>query len=437
MYVIVVGLSHKTAPIEIREKVAFPIKEQPAALAKLLSDDHIAEAVILSTCNRTEIYAVANNPEKGKKSLVRFLCDHHSIPERKLSKHLYFYDLEKAIHHLFRVASSLDSMIVGEAQILGQVKEAYTCAFEAEATSIIFNKLFTAALRTGKRVRSETAIGESATSVSSAAVELAERVFEDLQGRTVMILGAGKMSELTAQALKTSGVASVIVSNRTYERAVELARAFKGRAVKFDEFTKHMVETDIVISSTGAPHFILKKEDMVRVMRERRHTPIFLIDIAVPRDIEPKVGDLYNVFLYDIDNLQSVVSSNLAERAKEAEIGEAIIDEEVEGFNAWISSLEVTPTITDLKAKAEAIRSTETEKILKRLSNLSDKERNEISALTKLIMAKLLHEPIVNLKEHQDEKDKYLYVESIRRLFGLEEKGQRTKSVGRKEKERE
>jgi glutamyl-tRNA reductase len=327
-------------------------------------------------------------------------------------------------------------MIVGEAQILGQVKEAYTCAFEAEATSIIFNKLFTAALRTGKRVRSETAIGESATSVSSAAVALAERVFEDLQGRTVMILGAGKMSELTAQALQTSGVTSVIVSNRTYERAVELARAFKGRAVKFDEFTSHMVDADIVISSTGAPDFILRKEDMTKVMRERRHTPIFLIDIAVPRDIEPKVGDLYNVFLYDIDDLQSVVSSNLAERAKEAEIGEAIIDEEVEGFNAWISSLEVTPTITDLKVRAETIRSAETEKIFNKLPDLSEKAKNEINALTKLILAKLLHEPVVNLKKRKDEKDEYLYVESIRHLFGLKETG-RGKSEGRKEKERE
>lgn len=436
MYVLVVGLSHKTAPVEIREKVAFPIEEQPAALAKLLSQDSIAEAVILSTCNRTEIYAVANDLERGKKNLVRFLCEYHPIKEKELIKHIYSYELDKAIHHLFRVASSLDSMVVGEAQILGQVKEAYNCAFEAEATSIIFNKLFTAALRTGKRARSETAIGESATSVSSAAVELAERVFEDLQGRTVMVLGAGEMSELTAQALQTRGVTSVVVSNRTYERAVELARAFNGRAVKFDEFTKHMVDTDIVISSTGAPDFILRKKDMTKVMRERRHAPIFLIDIAVPRDIEPTVGDLYSVFLYDIDDLESVVSSNLAERAKEAEVAEGIIEEEVGEFNSWISSLEVTPTIADLKDKAESIRSAETEDILKKLSNLSEKEKNEINALTKLILAKLLHEPIINLKKRRDEKDRYLYVESIRHLFSLESKG-RTKNKGREEKEQE
>jgi len=229
-------------------------------------------------------------------------------------------------------------------------------------------------------------------------------------------------------------VTSVVVSNRTYERAVELADKFKGRAVKFDEFTKHMVDADIVISSTGSPQFILKKEDMVEVMRRRRHIPIFLIDIAVPRDIEPDVGDLYNVFLYDIDDLESVVASNLAERAKEAEIGEAIIDEEVEQFNSWISSLDITQTIADLKEKAETIRSAETERILKKLSNLSEKEKNEINALTKLILAKLLHEPIVNLKERKNEKDEYLYVESIRHLFGLEAEGRRAKNEGRRTK---
>lgn len=425
MYVVLVGLSHKTAPVELREKLSISPVKQKEALSKLLSYKHVAEAVILSTCNRTEIYAVASDPQGGEKDIIDFLLSYHPINKKELLSHLYFYKLDQAIHHLFRVASSLDSMVVGEAQILGQVKEAYGYALEAEATQTILNRLFTHALRAGKRVRTETAIGESATSVSSAAVELAKNVFEDLEGRTVMVLGAGETSELTVQALQGSGVSSVIVSNRTFERAEELAQIFGGKAVKFDRFGEHMVDADIVISSTGAPHYVVKRDDMVKVMHQRRHAPIFLIDIAVPRDIEPAVGDIYNVFLYDIDDLESVVQSNLAERTREADKAERIVGEEVSGFLAWISSLEVAPTIADLKDKAEAIRAAEIEKLLSKLSNLTDKDRNEVNAVTKLILAKLLHGPIVYLKEHQHEKDEYLHVETLRKLFGLEEKGKR------------
>lgn len=422
MYVMVVGLSHKTAPVELREKLSISSVKQKEALDKLLVYEHIAEAVILSTCNRTEIYAVASDLKKGEKDIIDFLLSYHPINKKELLSHLYFYHLDQAVHHLFRVASSLDSMVVGEAQILGQVKEAYSYALEAEATRAVLNRLFTHALKAGKRVRTETTIGESATSVSSAAVELAKNVFEDLKGRTVMILGAGEMSELTVQALQGSGVSSVVVSNRTFARAEELAQIFGGRAVKFDEFGKYMVDADIVISSTGAPHYVVNRDDMVKVMHQRRHASIFLIDIAVPRDIEPAVGDIYNVFLYDIDDLESVVQSNLAERAKEAEKAERIVEEEVSDFLAWISSFEVTPTIAALKDKAEAIRVAEIEKLLLKLTNLTDKDKNEVNAVTKLILAKLLHEPIVYLKEHQDEKDEYLHVAALRKLFGLGEK---------------
>lgn len=422
MYVIVVGLSHKTAPVELREKLSISPVKQKEALDKLLSYKHIAEAVILSTCNRTEVYAVANDLKGGEKDIIDFLLSYHPIGKKDLLKHLYFYQLDQAVHHLFRVASSLDSMVVGEAQILGQVKEAYGYALEAGATSVILNRLFTYALKAGKRVRTETAIGESATSVSSAAVELAKNVFEDLKGRTAMVLGAGEMSELTVQALQGSGVSSVIVSNRTYKRAEELAQIFGGKAVKFDRFGEYMVDADIVISSTGAPHYVVKREDMVRVMHQRRHAPIFLIDIAVPRDIEPAVGDIYNVFLYDIDDLESVVQSNLSERAREAEKAEQIVGGEVGDFLAWISSLEATPTIASLKDKAEAIRAAEVEKLLSKLTSLSEKEKNEVNAATKLILAKLLHEPIVYLKEHQREKGEYLFIETLRKLFGLGEK---------------
>lgn len=422
MNVVVVGLSHKTAPVSLREKLALSAAEQPEALGELLKSEHVAEAVILSTCNRTEVYGVANDVRAGRDDVIGFLCRWNSLERKQVQDHLYSYELDRAVNHLFSVASSLDSMVIGEAQILGQVKEAYECAFEAGATGIILNRLFTHALKAGKRARSETAIGESATSVSSAAVELAKNVFADLKDRTVMVLGAGEMSELTVQALKGNGVSSVIVSNRTHQRAEELAKAFGGRAVKFDDFERYMADSDIVISSTGAPHYVVQRSDMVDVMRRRRNAPIFLIDIAVPRDVEPAVGDLYNVFLYDIDDLKSVVDSNLAERKREAEKVERIIAEESAELLAWMASLEVTPTIAQLKEKAEGIRAAEVEKILSRLSGLSDKDRNELEAATKLILAKLLHEPIVYLKEHQRDKSEYVDVEVLRKLFKLEEK---------------
>jgi len=421
VYVVVVGLSHKTAPVEIREKLSFPEGKLKESLRRLLSYPHISEGVVLSTCNRTEVYAVCNNPRKGREDIVKFLCDYHELEKRELSRYLYFHDSIDAIHHLFDVAASLDSMVVGEAQILGQVKEAYNHSFEIGATSIIFNRLFRHAFRVGKRVRTETRIGESAVSISYAAVELAKTVFEDLKGHTVMIIGAGKMSELTAKHLLANGVSSVIVSNRTYERAVELAERFQGKAVRFDENIKYMAKADIVISSTGAPHYVVKKDDVAKVMQMRRNRPIFFIDIAVPRDVDPGVNDLYNVFLYDIDDLESVVKANLAEREKEAEKAEAITDGEVEEFLSWLQSLEVTPIVFALKERAESIRRAEMTRVLGKL-DLSEEEKNAINVLTGAIVNKLLHQPIVRIKECANQKDGYVYIESLRRLFGLEEK---------------
>ncbi|MDI6689336.1 MAG: glutamyl-tRNA reductase [Actinomycetota bacterium] len=432
MHIIVMGLSHKTAPVEIREKLTFPESKLEESLQCLLKYDHISEGVILSTCNRTEIYAVSDDPDRGKEDLIKFLSQYHNLDPKKFRNHLYFRHSIDVIHHLFEVVTSLDSMVVGEAQILGQVKGAYAHAFEAHATSVIFNRLFRHAFKVGKRVRTETGIGESAVSVSYVAVELAKKVFEDLAGRTVMIIGAGEMSELTAKHLVANGVTSVLVSNRTYERAVELANRFHGKAVKFDEFPDYMVDTDIVISSTGAPHYIVKRKTVAEAMRRRRFKPIFLIDIAVPRDIDPEVNKIYNVFLFDIDDLQSVVDANLAERAREARKAELIIDREVEEFMAWLSSLEVVPTIAALRKRAELIRKGETEKALNKLGELSEREKNIINALTGVIINKLLHEPIVRIKECSRRKDGYLYIESLRHLFDLEamERG-RSKGEGR------
>jgi len=421
MHIIVAGLSHKTAPVEVRETVTFPEQILSDALHMLTGYPSINEAVILSTCNRMEIYVVANDPDKGKDDVIRFISDYHSLERDKLEKYLYFREGKNAILHLFRVASSLDSMVIGEAQILGQVKTAYNAAFEAEATSTVMNRLFRHGFSAGKRVRTETEIGESAVSISYAAVELAKKVFESLSGRTVMLIGAGEMIELTATHLLSNGVSNVIVTNRTYERAESLARKYNGVAVRFNDFVDQMVHADIVISSTGAPHYVVTKDHVSFVMQKRKNKPIFFIDIAVPRDIDPSAAKIYNVFAYDIDDLDSVVQTNLEERKKAATIAEEIVEHEVLSFSSWLATLEVAPTIASLRRTAEEIRQKELEKHLRKLPNLSEAELNTVNALTSAIINKLLHQPIVKAKEYSTRKDGYLYIESLKVLFNIED----------------
>lgn len=420
MHITIVGLSHKTAPVEFREKLSFPEHAQADALLTLMNARQVLEAVIVSTCNRTEVYAVVTDETAGRHALVDFLSGSKDLDRDQLTKYLYFHDSGNAVRHLLRVVCSLDSMVVGEAQILGQVKEAYSHALDAGATSTIFNKLFRHSFEVGKRVRTETEIGESAVSISYAAVELAKKVFGSLDGRTVMILGAGKMSELTAKHLISCGVSSVLVSNRSYDRAEELAARFEGKAVRFDDRAETFATADIIISSTGATHYVVHRDEVDAALHARRHRPIFFIDIAVPRDIEPSVNDLDNVFLYDIDDLQQVVDANLAERMKEAEKVEAIIDREIDTFIKWLSTLDVVPTITTLREKAERIRTAETEKALNKLPELSEHDRNTINAMTSAIVNKLLHAPIVRIKEHSASDEGYVYVDSLRHLFNLD-----------------
>lgn len=420
MHITVIGLSHKTAPVEFREKLSFPGHAQQDALMALLASKHVLESVILSTCNRTEVYAVVTDETRGKDAIVDFLATFKDLDAQELSKYLYSHDSGNAVRHLLRVVSSLDSMVVGEAQILGQAKEAYGYALDAGATSTIFNKLFRHSFEVGKRVRTDTEIGESAVSISYAAIELAKKVFGSLDGRTVLILGAGKMSELTVKHLVANGVRTVLVSNRSYDRAVELAGKFDGKAVRFDDRAETFATADIVISSTGATHYVVHKDDVARSMHARRHRPIFFIDIAVPRDVEPEVNDLDNVFLYDIDDLQQVVDSNLAERMREAGKVEAIIDHEIDAFGKWLATLEVVPTITSLREKAERIRAVELEKALNKLGDLSERDLNTINAMTTAIVNKLLHAPIVRIKERSAKEDNYVYVESLRHLFNLD-----------------
>ncbi|PKQ20982.1 MAG: glutamyl-tRNA reductase [Actinobacteria bacterium HGW-Actinobacteria-6] len=420
MHLILVGLSHKTAPIEIRERLTFPAHRQAEALAALTSDPAVAEAVIISTCNRTEIYAVAS-VEEGVDAVINFMAEFHSLDRHELVRSLYINHGESVVRHLFRVVASLDSMVIGEAQILGQVKEAYDHALNNGATGKIFNKLFRQSFEVGKRVRTETEIGENAVSVSYAAIELAKKVFDTLEGRTILVLGAGKMSELTAKHLVSQGVKSVLVANRTFERARELAERFNGEAIRYDDLYERMRDADIVISSTAATHYVITKEHVAQSMRGRGGRPLFLIDIAVPRDIEPAVNDLSNVFLYDIDDLSGVVESNLEERMREARRAELIIDEEFSAFSRWRESLEVQPTVAAIRARADIIRRSELEKACKRLGSLSDKELQTIDALTCAIVNKMLHGPTQRLKHAAEAKDGYEYIETARHLYGLDE----------------
>lgn len=421
MKIVVLGLNHRTAPLEMRERLAFPERALGDALKKLLDHQHIREGVILSTCNRVEIYTVVDDPEAGKIALQNFLEAYHGIEFAAVEDKLYIYTDPEAVSHLFRVASSLDSLVVGEAQILGQVKAAYSRAHENAGTGKILHSLFQRSFRVAKEVRTDTDIAKSPTSVSSVAVELAEKIFGELTGKKVLLLGAGEMSEMTARCLSSSGVASVLVSNRTFARAEELAAKFQGRAVKFDNFLEEMVYADIVISSTDAPHYVIKKKDILGIMPPRRHRPIFLIDIAVPRDIQPEVNEIDNAYLYNIDDLKTVSEENIKRRQKEMDRCLPIIERETAQFMSWLSSLESAPTIRALRRRAEEICRKELERSLRRLGKSSAAEREEVSSLSRRLVQELLHRPITCLKKQAGKGNGYLYTSAVRDLFDLNE----------------
>ncbi len=420
MHLTLVGLSHKTAPIEIREKLTFPENRQEESLAILTSSADVIEAVIISTCNRTEVYAVTAAGADAPGAVIDFMCEYHGLDRHDLMRYLYIHEGEAVVHHLFRVVASLDSMVIGEAQILGQVKAAYESAFDHNATGRIFNRLFRQSFEVGKRVRTETAIGESAVSISYAAVELAKKVFDTLEGRTVLVVGAGKMSELTAKHLCSNGVCNVLVANRTFDRAQELATRFEGTAIPYDELFVRMREADIVISSTAATQYVITREQVAGALKGRRGRPLFFIDIALPRDVDPAVNTLPDVFLYDIDSLNGVVESNLEERMREAERAEHIIAEEMAAFEQWLESMEVVPTVAAMRAKADMIRAAELEKAMKRLGGLSEKELQTVEMLTASIVNKMLHGPTSRLKNVAGERYGVAYIEAARYLYGLD-----------------
>ncbi|GAM08740.1 glutamyl-tRNA reductase [Geobacter sp. OR-1] len=420
MNIIVVGLSHKTASVDIREKVAFAPTNMEKPLRALVDIPDITEAIIVSTCNRVEVYVTTHDIAGGIARVKRFLADYHNLSLENLDPHLYAHHGEEAIRHVFRVASSLDSMVVGEPQILGQIKTSYGYAAEFKSSGIILNRFLHKAFSVAKRVRTETKIASSAVSVAFAAVELSRKIFDELSDKTVMLIGAGEMCELAAKHFLNNGVRGVMVTNRTFERAERLADEFGGRAVKFDDLFDYLHKADIILSSTGAPHCIIGPKDLDEVMRKRKQKPMFFIDIAVPRDIDPKVNDVENVYLYTVDDLQEVVQANLAQRAEEAKKAEDIVNQEIGQFFKWLSSLEVTPTIVALRARFDEIRRTELEKTLANWKDLPPDGQKRLEALTNAIMNKLLHPPTSLLKKAGQGGRTDLYVDALRALFELQ-----------------
>ncbi len=421
MKLLITGVSHKTAPVEVRECLAFREEALPGALADLKSREGVAEAVILSTCNRVEITVTTDDGVDPQSLVDGFLAEYKAISSAQIEPHLYRHEGRSAIHHLFRVAASLDSMVVGEPQILGQLKAAYAAAKSCGAICGWLDGLMARSFSVAKRVRSETGIGQMAVSVSYAAVELARKIFGSLNNRTIMIVGAGKMSELAARHLRRSGASHVFVTNRTHERAVEMAQLFQGTPVEYTRFVSMLPEVDIVITSSGAPHYILRKEDMQRVIAARRNKPMFLIDIAVPRNIEPAVNDLANIFLYDIDDLQEVVNANLRERMKEADHAEVLVAEEVERMMARLKVAEITPTIVGLQEQLEQIRAAEIDKARRRHGPFTAEQEQAIEVITRGIINKIAHGPISELRNHAGNPEGAHVVAAIRKAFHLQD----------------
>jgi glutamyl-tRNA reductase len=416
---LVLGLSHKTAPVAQREKAALSEGEARALLRDLTAGGAISEAVALSTCNRTEIYAAATEPAAAEDALAAALVAHTHMSDDELACARYVMRDDRAATQLFRVASSLDSMVVGESEIQGQVLQAWEIAVEEEAAGAILNQLFRQALEVGKQVRAQTSIGAGAASVSAVAVDLAEEVLDDLPGRQVLVIGAGRMAETTARALVSHGVHEVVVANRTVGTARELAGRVGGRGVGFDRLAQELRAADIVISSTDAPHAILRRDELEPVMSARSERPMVIVDISVPRDVDAAVADLDGVALFDIDDLERVVETNLNGRRLEAERAEGFVIGAVQGFSAWRRGMTASPAIASLHARAEEIRRAELARIAAQWEGLSDADRERLEALTKGIVGKLLHEPTVRARAAAQDGDDLRYLESLRHLFAL------------------
>jgi glutamyl-tRNA reductase len=421
MNLALVGINHRTAPVEVRERMSIPESRLQEAVTDLVHREGIEEGLILSTCNRVEVIANARDGVAPEPMIRKFLADRHQCNLALYESHFYQHRQREAIEHLFRVASSLDSMIVGEPQILGQLKQAYTAAREAGALNGTLNEISLQALAVARKVRRNTAIGASAVSVSYAAVELARKIFGDLTGKTILVLGAGKMSEIAARNLIRSGAGAILVANRTYERAVELAQAFHGKAIRIEQMLDHVEKADIVICSTAAPHYVIHRHHAEQWLAARKNRPMFFVDISVPRNIDPAVNELDNAFVYDIDDLGQVVESNKKQREREAIWAEEIIQQEVQKAMRRLASREVVPTIVALEQRLEAIRENELERFHGRLGDLTPQQREAVDALTHGILNKILHGPITELKSGVGRPEQSSLVSLVRKMFGVAE----------------
>ena len=414
------GVSHRTAPLELRERLALTEGRAAGVLNGLVGEGPITEAAAVSTCNRTEIYVVASDTVEAETAALGVLAREASIPPTELLGPLYSKRGHDAAAHLFRVTAGLDSMIVGEAEIQGQVKRAYELALVEGATGAVLNRLFRGALAAGKRARSETAIGEKGVSIPSVAVELAQRSLGDLPSRRVLLLGAGETSELTARALSARGVEAVFVANRRYNRAIGLAQRFGGTAVRIDELPAQLERADIVVSTTDSPHHLIERSDLDLVMRQRAERPLLLIDLAVPRDIDPECRELPTVTLHDVDDVQAIVERNASGREAEARRAEGILDGELAQFERWLASQEVVPTVTALRQRADEIVTQVLDENDQRWEGLSEVDRERVELMARAIASRLLHEPTMRVKAAADREDAYLQVSALRDLFGLD-----------------
>ncbi|MER2111895.1 MAG: glutamyl-tRNA reductase [Solibacillus isronensis] len=424
MHTLVVGLNYKTAPVEIREKLSFIESDLPNAMEALQKQKSILENVIISTCNRTEIYAVVDQLHTGRYYIKQFLANWFNIPMEQFEDHLFIREEDESLNHLFRVTAGIDSMVLGETQILGQVKKSFLQGQEIGTTGTVYNQLFKQAVTFAKRAHSETAIGENAVSVSYAAVELAKKIFGSLKDKHVAILGAGKMGELAIQNLYGNGVGKVTVINRTFEKAQNLASKFDGDAKAMNELQCTLLEADILISSTGATDYVIDYDLMKDVAKFRKGDPLFMVDIAVPRDLDPRIGDVPNVFLYDIDDLQGIVQANLAERERAANEITAMIQEEIIQFKDWFNTLGVVPVISALRKKAATIQEETMMSIENKMPNLTERERKILNKHTKSIINQLLKTPILQAKELANEKNAEAQLALFQQIFGIEDEVQ-------------
>lgn len=421
MHIITVGLNYRTAPVEVREQFSILDKELPTALKQFMDTKSIMECVIVATCNRTELYAVVDRHHLCGHYVRSFMENWFKLPREHFTSHLYMYEDEKAIEHLFRVTSGLDSMVVGETQILGQVRDAFLLAQAQKTTGTIFNMLFKQAVTMAKRAHSETAIGETAVSVSYAAIELGKRIFGTFQKKSVMIIGAGETGELTAKHLYANGAERVVVVNRTRERAILLADKFNGVAYSMSEALERLHEADIIISSTGAEGFVLNREQVTAAMKRRKSKPLFMIDIAVPRDLDPAIAAVDNVFLYDIDDLEGIVETNLEHRRQETVKIKAMIEEEIVLFHDWYRTLGVVPLIRALQTKSIDVHAETMGSLRKKLPDLDEHEWKVISKLTKSMLNQMMQDPILRIKEMAAEKRADEAMNTFVQLFALDD----------------